>query len=486
MAQKGLGNVTWWGFSPAFDVLPAIPADATGDGPANALLVGAGDARHILTTLARRHRHPKRPLHFYVIESSLESVARQLLFLHLALESPAALGLREKTDAFLELFGNSFLRPPTRDYLTRFANLAIKLVTDADFATTTMPAVDLSPLKFKERDFLEAILKFWREEDVTKFPMHDLWDARVRQYLETRYDYRRNVFDWDYNMKLSERDAKVINGKQYAQWREKGVAFEGREGCYEFPNRSLASGILVRVKGEKVGRRGYFGDIVASPYLVYGIETEYKELLKTQNGEHVQTAANISETNVTAMFHEIAHGTKYVVGTASAEKAPGEDGDGGPKITEIVEEEEGGPTLEEIVEEKLKVDARKTDEEEEHSSTTTINYPLIEVDGIKVIFLPLACTKDLVKKQKFRQFFHFAFFSNSLVHLLEPETKCLFAEGAELAVESTKFILDLNKEHHEQYAGKIVGMAEKAGFKRKTTFDPEKDAVARFKFAAED
>ena len=491
MAQKGLGNVTWWGFSPTFDILPAIPSDATGDGPANALLVGAGDARHILTTIARSHRHPKRPLHFYVIESSLESVARQMLLLHLALESPEAIGLQEKTDTFLELFGNSFLRPQTRDYLTRFSNLAIKLVTDSDYAAATMPVIDLSPLKFKERDFLEAILKFWREEDVTKFPMHDLWDGRNRQYLETRYDYRRNVFDWDYNMKLKEKGAQVINGKQYANWREKGVAFEGRDGCYEFPNRSLASGVLVRVKGEKVARRGYFGDIVTSPYVVYGLETEDKELLKTQNGEHVHTAANITEANVTAMFHEIGFKSKYDGGSGRGEKTPAGDGDVGPKITEIVEVEEEveekkkeeSATLEEILEEKLKMEKSDGDQQETSEKKT---HPLIAVDGIKIIFLPLACTKDLVKKQKFRQFFHFAFFSNALVHLLEPETKCLFAGGAELAVESTKFVLDLKKEHHEQYAGKIIGMADKAGFKRKTTFDAEKDAVARFTFVEEE
>lgn len=502
MAQKGLGNVTWWGLSPTFDIRPAIPSDATGDGPANALLVGAGDARHILTTMARGHRHPKRPIHFYVVEGCLESVARQMLFLHVALESPASIGLGEKTDTFLELYGNSMVRPQTRDYLTRFANLAIRLVTDADFAARTMPVVDLTPLKFKERDFLEAILKFWREEDVAKFPMNELWDGRNRQYLETRYDYRRNVFDWDYNMKLKEKDARVINGKQYAHWREKGVAFESRDGCFEFPNRSLASGVLLRVKGEKVARRGYFGDIVTSPYVAFGIETEDKELLKTQNGEHVNTAVDISSTNATAMFHEMAFGTRYVGGRGrgggDASTVGGGEEDTGPKITEIIEEEEekeeekkkkekeeeeDTPTLEEILEKNLKT----SDESEKGSSESAPDsHPPIAVDDVKVIFLPLACVKDLTKKQKFRQFFHFAFFSNSLVHLLEPETKCLFAEGAELAVESTKFILDLNIEHHEQYAGKIIGMAEKAGFKRKTTFDVEKDAVARFQFVMEE
>ena len=176
----------------------------------------------------------------------------------------------------------------------------------------------------------------------------------------------------------------------------------------------------------------------------------------------------------------------------------GGEEDTGPKITEIIEEEEekeeekkkrekeeeeDTPTLEEILEKNLKT----SDESGKGSSESAPDsHPPIAVDDVKVIFLPLACVKDLTKKQKFRQFFNFAFFSNSLVHLLEPETKCLFAEGAELAVESTKFILDLNKEHHEQYAGKIIGMAEKAGFKRKTTFDVEKDAVARFQFVVEE
>lgn len=34
--------------------------------------------------------------------------------------------------------------------------------------------------------------------------------------------------------------------------------------------------------------KGYWGDIVSSPYLAFGIETEDKSLLKTQNGLHVK------------------------------------------------------------------------------------------------------------------------------------------------------------------------------------------------------
>lgn len=37
--------------------------------------------------------------------------------------------------------------------------------------------------------------------------------------------------------------------------------------------------------------RGYWGDIVSSPYLSFGIETDDESLLKTQNGKHIKVRA---------------------------------------------------------------------------------------------------------------------------------------------------------------------------------------------------
>lgn len=42
--------------------------------------------------------------------------------------------------------------------------------------------------------------------------------------------------------------------------------------------------------------RGYWGDIVSSPYLSFGIESDDKSLLKTQNGQHIK----VNYTVVTA------------------------------------------------------------------------------------------------------------------------------------------------------------------------------------------
>ena len=40
--------------------------------------------------------------------------------------------------------------------------------------------------------------------------------------------------------------AGVIGGRQYLKWRHKGVAFEIREGTYDTPNRTLASGMVFK------------------------------------------------------------------------------------------------------------------------------------------------------------------------------------------------------------------------------------------------
>lgn len=39
--------------------------------------------------------------------------------------------------------------------------------------------------------------------------------------------------------------------------------------------------------------RGYWGDIVSSPYLAFGIETDDQSLLKTQNGQHVKVKCTL-------------------------------------------------------------------------------------------------------------------------------------------------------------------------------------------------
>jgi len=78
-----------WGFSPALDLLAETEflstAEATATTPINILILSACDIRHVIKTLSHRRRHPNatqaRPLHFYMLDSPNEVIARHLLLL---------------------------------------------------------------------------------------------------------------------------------------------------------------------------------------------------------------------------------------------------------------------------------------------------------------------------------------------------------------------------------------------------------------------
>uniref|UniRef100_A0A2C9LU46 Dynein assembly factor 3, axonemal n=1 Tax=Biomphalaria glabrata TaxID=6526 RepID=A0A2C9LU46_BIOGL len=242
------GNITWWGFSPALDLQETgfhemcSKLSCAAPDELNILVVGAGDCRHILKTVARSYRHIKRKLNFYIIETALELYARDILMMMIALEQKQNMGLQDKVELFLELYGNSLVRQQSSQYVQRMADELIRMVTDFDYMKKKLPFLDLTQLKYKERDFLESILKLWRNKDKKAiFDISKCWDLRLRQLLGVRYDSRLNVFDWDYNMELIERGGSIVYVGQYKNWRNTGVAFQIREGTYDVSNITLAS-----------------------------------------------------------------------------------------------------------------------------------------------------------------------------------------------------------------------------------------------------
>jgi len=66
----------------------------------------------------------------------------------------------------------------------------------------------------------------------------------LRSSLGTRYDSRAGSFDWDYNMKVLEKDPKlkIIHAAEYKKWRETGMAFVENESDYSIPNVTLSEG----------------------------------------------------------------------------------------------------------------------------------------------------------------------------------------------------------------------------------------------------
>ncbi|KAK2820304.1 hypothetical protein Q5P01_023263 [Channa striata] len=427
-SSEGAGCVTWWGFGPARDLLASGPVRREGD--VNVLLVGSGDPRHILKTVASLQKEER--LHVWVIENCMEVVARQLLLLYLALIPQENMGLNEKTELFLELFGNSEIRSQTEETL-RHAALQLSLSVTDTLETVTNPCLNTTLLKFKERDELARIFKFWRQpqsaspsECSAPILMSRAWDYRVRQHLGTRYDSKTGCFDWDLSMKLHEKGCGIINKQQYMRWRERGLAFEMREGVYQINNPTLLSSRVLSQRGNKVAVRGYWGDIVSSPYLSFGIETDDKSLLKTQNGQHVKTAQDVSLANVQAFFQSLS--SRRGCPTTSQSEA---------------EAAEPSP---------------QTDQK-----SVSIN-DLMRLNGVSVTFLPLDSLHRLPQKQKYCNFFDTIYLSVSCAHHLSPTMRQIAAPDAVLVVELAKYILDLNKEQEAGFAERVASIAAEAGF----------------------
>jgi dynein assembly factor 3 len=106
-----------------------------------------------------------------------------------------------------------------------------------------MPLLRLDQLKYRERDHLENVFKFWQEAR-TKFPISQYWDKRLRKHLGTRYDSRIGVFDWDYHMRLRPFGADHITSREYKNWRNNGVAFTWLETETTEPNLTLTTGVF--------------------------------------------------------------------------------------------------------------------------------------------------------------------------------------------------------------------------------------------------
>uniref|UniRef100_A0A5F8GIL2 Dynein axonemal assembly factor 3 n=1 Tax=Monodelphis domestica TaxID=13616 RepID=A0A5F8GIL2_MONDO len=409
-----------------YEALPVAtpgPPDAPsrGDPPElDILLLGSVDARHVLRTLAQAPRWPLRRFNFFVLENNLEAVARQILILNLAFEPPEKMGLQEKSETFLELWGNGLVRTQVAEYIRAQSQRMRRLLPEPDDLAAELPQLSLEALKFRERDSLEAVFTFWAASEVeASFPLSRLWDSRLRSYLGSRYDARSGVSDWDLHMKLHDRGARVINSREFRRWRETSVAFEIRDAsAYQLPNRTLASGRLMSHRGERVAVRGYWGDVATGPFVAFGIESDDQSLLQTRNGMPVKCAGEISQHNVSSLFRALL---------AAREEA---------SEAEPEAEAEGGTP----------------------GSDPAGSRPF------RVHFLPLGAAPTLHHRSHFCSRFHLLYVSCGMVHQLSPELGACVAPGGRLVVELARYLVDLRAKQLDSFSDRVRELAEAAGF----------------------
>lgn len=81
-------------------------------------------------------------------------------------------------------------------------------MTDDEKCTSVIKdIVNFETMKFKDRDEIEDVFSSWLSAH--PFDIEQLRDTRLRAHYGKRYDFRRNLVDWDYNFGIKDFAKKV-------------------------------------------------------------------------------------------------------------------------------------------------------------------------------------------------------------------------------------------------------------------------------------
>ncbi|TPP62797.1 UPF0470 protein C19orf51 [Fasciola gigantica] len=525
---EGVGNIACWGFSPSINLPERFYSISNANEKIeklNLLLVGCCDSRHIVKSVADNLNAKPKFINFFISDFMPETYARIMIQLSVILEDKKRLSLEEKCEVYLEIFGNLLVRDFTASYIRQAANKFINFITSFDSIGTPPYHLNISSLKFKERDILESIFKFWRQSDDKNFEILKCWDQRLRKHLGSRYDAIPNVFDWDCSITLHDRKAEQIDTHEYSRWRHHGIAFELRQADYNRANRTLASGRPFKTKtGETNIYWGYWGDIVCSPFLCFGIDTEHcHELERKVNGKLRYGATTTSEVNVRRMLWQlethqpcpirVAAPFLDVVGNDEKARTEVDNLDG--KIgNEGTEANPDHPTItpnamqvsQEVTKDKPNQENRSNEEKSLEERLDSIPYePLIPPVPFTVNYLPLNSFTDLPTRYRslLRQgdsklHLNVIYIGCSMAHLLGSDklkpmwdqgedkgdtvnrrrpTSGLLSlldlgdsydeqdENALLIVESVLYMVEIRPAQIEAYVDRIIQMTKALGFR---------------------
>lgn len=152
--------------------LPIITTNNVQKNPLRILLLGSNDIRNIFKTIARAWRHGKRRIEFYVMETQSSTLARHMVLLSILFDQELNVSLQDRAELFLEVYGNLQIREKTETWIKQQSTNLIRVVTDKSGFLSDL--IDFTQLKFRERDDIEFVLKFWRD-DSRKFDATKLW-----------------------------------------------------------------------------------------------------------------------------------------------------------------------------------------------------------------------------------------------------------------------------------------------------------------------
>lgn len=408
----------FWGFSEAIDLYEEyakyVKNSEDESTEVNILLFGSSDPRHIIKSIARSYTH-KVKVHFFVLEGCPALIARQMILLSIALEGADVLTLPTRTHLFMDIYGNSLIRSTSFGYINSKAKHFIKCVTDLDFNEQMQPIFDFSYLKFIERDFLENVFSFWRENGTKQFDISKCWMERIRQSLKERFDSRQGIYDWHLQMRLKENGAHQICTQEYNHWRETGVAFTFPEYRQSHANKTFAT-----QSSNGVHANEYVGDITVGPFCTFGLSCSDQNLLKSNYGQNEYRATDISERNIFELLYEIQEQHQPDLAAFSLHRL--------------------GAT---------KIDVGKTISSEAEFFETDLrnfNKPLIATNRVRVSFLSINDAQFLTDGKKFRKHFDVVFVGRIYFPLLKEDFSEVFKPGALVLFETGQLSVDRKPE----------------------------------------
>lgn len=400
--------------------------------------------------------------------------------------------------------GNTTIRERTALYVAARARELRTLL--AHESGPLAGSIDLSALKMKERDAIDVVLATYLEN--VEFDVERLRDERLRSYYKDRYDVRRNVLDWDYSMGLVE-TAPNIHRVHFREWRMTGMAYEVRDAAYNTPNRSLASAAAGRQKGASVLKRGFWGDVVNTPYGAVGVECNDQRFFAKKSDQIVKTACDVAYYNVVGWLTQLETGRPFVlraedfddfeygasVGSAGLVKGFLRSDQAGPRpreqigsiFEEITEEEEEGAAAkaeaggqQDVA--KLALDAAADEERARRQVALRRRAQLPRFSLALHTGRPLDLFHRCARLQGRCAHVHVA---SHAAHLLAAPMTALLTERAVIAVESARFLCEVHKEAKKRLATKLVELGQRAGLqpaKPLDAIDGQHDSLVCFSF----
>jgi len=401
-------------------------------------------------------------IHFFVVENQLEVLARHLLLLQIVFDWE--LPIRQRASVFLEVFGNTLIQERTERYIHRLGQELVSLVCNGQGGLADL--VDLSDLKYRERDELVDIFHSWNP--AVAYDAVGLRDHRLRAHFGSRYDNRVGVIDWDYQARVKPA-ASIIHQRLYKEWRLSGLAFEFGDQRYEQPNRTLGSfaeGVMKKGKdkGLKKEIRGYWIDVVNSPYISLGVDCDKstphaEDLFHIQNEgtgveQHRHHSVEVAVFNLLSYLWEIETGEGY----AMAKKDDIYSGLGEDASDFAAMETEGG-------------EAEGSSGGADHRRQQALQRARCIVEtlsGIKVTMV--RGIERIVGKAAFSASkgngFDVVHLSSSMAHHLDdPAFASILATKAHVVVETGQFLVPLTDEQQVMYRDKVSEYAASRGLK---------------------